>query len=83
MMIGLRLGVVLVLSVLPSLAAAADWPQWMGPGRDGVWPETGVIEAFPSSGAKIKWRAPVSLGYAGPAVVGERVFVFDYQRAGG
>lgn len=83
MMIGLRLGVVLVLSILPSLAAAADWPQWMGPGRDGVWPETGVIEAFPSSGAKIKWRAPVSLGYAGPAVVGERVFVFDYQRAGG
>src|SRR5258708_33432993 len=20
-----------------------DWPQWRGPNRDGVWPETGIL----------------------------------------
>ena len=32
---------------LPLLAAAAladDWPQWLGPQRDGVWRETGLAE---------------------------------------
>ena len=61
-----------------SLAFGEDWPQWMGPQRDGVWNETGILEKFPASGAKVKWRQPVSLGYAGPAVVGNQVFVFDY-----
>jgi outer membrane protein assembly factor BamB len=63
--------------------AAADWPQWMGPGRDGVWPETGIVEKLPATGPAVLWRAPVGLGYAGPAVVGGRVFVFDYQKSGG
>ena len=30
-----------------SFAAADDWPQWMGPGRDNVWRESGIIEKFP------------------------------------
>jgi outer membrane protein assembly factor BamB len=29
-------------------------------------------------GPKVVWRAPVANGYAGPAVVGERVFVMDF-----
>ena len=32
--------------------SAADWPQWMGPNRDGVWPETGIVEKFPEDGPK-------------------------------
>lgn len=55
-----------------------DWPQWMGPNRDGMWKETNTIDAFPASGAVIKWRTPVGLGYSGPAVVKDRVFVTDY-----
>jgi hypothetical protein len=67
----------LVLALAPA-AAAADWPQWMGPNRDGVWPETGIVEKLPPGGPKILWRAPVAGGYSGPAVVGDRVFVTDY-----
>lgn len=65
--------------ILPvSLAAAADWPQWLGPERDGVWREEGIVESFPEEGLKVKWRAPVGLGYSGPAVVGDRVYLMDY-----
>ena len=27
---------------------ATDWPQWRGPGRDGVWQEKGVVQKFES-----------------------------------
>lgn len=57
---------------------AADWPQWMGPNRDNVWREDGVLDAFPPDGPKVVWRVPVAGGYSGPAVSGGRVYVTDY-----
>ena len=71
------------LVALVSLSAAVcadDWPQWLGPQRDGVWRETGLIQKFPASGLKILWRKSVSEGYAGPAVANGKVFVTDWVR---
>lgn len=62
---------------------ADDWPQWLGPKRDGNWRETGIVETFPSEGPKRVWRTPLGSGYSGPAVVGERVYVLDRQVAQG
>lgn len=59
-------------------AAAEDWPQWMGPNRDNVWIETGVLERFPEGGPKVLWRQPLDGGYSGPAVADGRVFITDY-----
>ncbi len=50
----------------------------MGPGRDNVWRETGLLERFPAGGPKVLWRTPIKGGYAGPAVVGNRLYVTDY-----
>ncbi|HEY1191431.1 MAG TPA: PQQ-binding-like beta-propeller repeat protein [Gemmata sp.] len=74
------LAAVAVLALAP-VARADDWPQWMGPKRDNVWRETGIIEKFPAGGPKILWRTPVAGGYAGPAVAGGSVFVCDYVTA--
>ena len=68
---------------LVSALRADDWPQWLGPERDSVWRESGIVERFPARGLKVKWRVPVSLGYAGPAVSGGRVFVTDYVKRAG
>lgn len=62
---------------------ADDWPQWMGPQRDGVYRETGVIETIPARGLPVLWRVPIHGGYAGPAVAQGRVYVTDYQRSTG
>ncbi len=62
---------------------ADDWPQWLGPQRDGVWRETGIIERFPADGLKFVWRIPVGGGYSGPAVAGGRVYLMDRQLAKG
>jgi outer membrane protein assembly factor BamB len=73
--------VCLATLVLPSVIKADDWPQWLGPQRDGVWRESGLLEKFPERGPKVKWRVPVAGGYAGPAVADGRVFVADYVRS--
>ena len=61
---------------------ADDWPQWMGPGRDGVWRESGIVTTLPRDGAAIRWRAEVGGGYSGPAVADGRVYLMDYVRDG-
>lgn len=76
-------GMALATGMAVSVAVADDWPQWMGPQRDGVWRESGVVEAIPASGLPVKWRTPIGLGYAGPAVANGKVFVMDYVRQTG
>jgi len=72
--------VTLVVCVAP--VVADDWPQWLGPKRDSVWRETGIIDKFPEGGPKVLWRAKVSGGFTGPAVAAGKVYVADYLTDG-
>src|SRR5439155_20808290 len=75
----MRLTATLFFSVILTTAARADdWPQWMGPRRDNVWREKGILDAFPKDGPKVLWRAKVANGYSGPAVADGMVFVTDF-----
>ena len=74
--------ITLIVTVLAWIAGrsavrADDWPQWLGPKRDGVWRETGILEKFPKGGPKVLWRTPIGGGYSGPAVSGNRVYITD------
>jgi len=64
-------------------AAADDWPQWLGPQRDSVWREQGIVDRYPGNGPKVLWRAEVGLGYSGPAVAEGKVYVMDYLKTSG
>lgn len=68
---------------LLSTVQADDWPQWLGPKRDSVWRETGIVEVFPENKLPVKWRVPIAGGYSGPAVAGGKVFVTDFVKASG
>lgn len=67
----------LAVPLLASAVLADDWPQWLGPQRDGVWRETGLLEKIPAAGLKAKWRTPLGAGYAGPAIADGKVYVMD------
>src|SRR5437868_9137209 len=69
----------LCLIGLTAIARADDWPQWLGPKRDGVWREAGILTKFPEGGPKVLWRAEIGGGFSGPAVAEGRVFVMDRQ----
>ena len=55
-----------------------DWPQFLGPTRDGVYPVNDV--AWPAGGPKILWSADVGQGWAGPVVADGKLLV--YHRKG-
>ena len=71
------------LLCLAPVALADDWPQWLGPKRDGVWREPNIIEKLPEGGPKVLWRVPVGMGYSGPAVAGDRLYLMDRVLAKG
>src|SRR5687767_7692450 len=75
--------VLVLLTMITGALHADDWPQWLGPKRDAVWRETGIVEKLPADGLKYRWRMPVGGGYSGPAVARGRVYVMDRQLAQG
>ena len=77
----MRYCAVIFLLLMSNLGLADDWPQWMGPQRDNVWREEGIIEEFPANGPRILWRAEVAGGYSGLAVMNGSVYVTDYVTA--
>src|SRR5262249_60705780 len=55
------------------LGHAADWPQWLGPNRNGSSPEK-VLTTWPKDGPKLLWKVPGGDGYSSVAVVGNRAY---------
>jgi len=67
----------LALALTWASLQAADWPQFLGPDRDGTSKETGLLKKFPKSGPKILWEASLEEGFGGAAVSGDEVFIVD------
>ncbi len=67
----------LAVSMLTPPCMGEDWPQWMGAKRDNVWNISNPLQSIKPGSLKPIWTAPVAGGYAGPAVVGDRVYVTD------
>ena len=65
------------LLLLYGKVAAADWPQWRGPNRDGVWSESGILSSFPSTGLVLQWQAHTGFGYSSPIIAGGMLYLSD------
>jgi outer membrane protein assembly factor BamB len=62
--------------VFADLVRADDWPQFLGPRRDGVSGETGLLQSWPKEGPPRVWKRDIGAGYAGPVVQGDRLILF-------
>jgi outer membrane protein assembly factor BamB len=73
-----RLGSILLAAAgSATLAAGADWPQFMGPNGDGTSVEKGLLRAWPADGPKVLWTVAVGPGYGGAAIRDEKVYALD------
>lgn len=66
--------VLLVSLAAAGQAGADDWPNYRGPNRDGISPETGWRTSWPAEGPTILWKASVGTGFASMAVSDGRVY---------
>jgi outer membrane protein assembly factor BamB len=65
------------LSLMWTGTAAADWPQWLGPSRNGTTVQTVAAWNEPP---KVLWRQVVGTGFSSPVVSGDKVFMHTTVR---
>jgi len=61
----------LLLSLL-----AADWPQFLGSTRDGVYTGNDLAFSWAAAGPPVVWKKDLGEGFAGPIVAAGKVIVF-------
>ena len=69
----------LLVVVFAFAAAAEDWPQFLGPRKNGVSGETGLLEKWPTNGPPLLWEKAIGTGYGAPSVRGN-LFVFHHRQ---
>jgi outer membrane protein assembly factor BamB len=67
-----RIYTLAVALLCTATAAAGDWPQWLGPKRDGSSPDK--IEPWKDA-PKVLWKKAVGEGHSSPVVTDGRVFI--------
>jgi outer membrane protein assembly factor BamB len=68
-----------ILILISVAASGGDWPQFRGPDRNNISPETGLLKSWPPQGPKVLWKIPVCEGYAGAAIKDGRIYLNDYN----
>jgi outer membrane protein assembly factor BamB len=68
--------VLIAALVLGAQGPAPDWPEVLGPGRNGVYSGPALSEAWGASGPRVAWRRSIGQGLSGPIVVQNRLILF-------
>ncbi|MDB6125300.1 MAG: hypothetical protein JWQ71_4293 [Pedosphaera sp.] len=67
----------LLLSFASSLfateRAGEDWPQFLGPGANGMSVETGLLDKWSTNGPPLLWERKIGTGYGAPSVWGNQL----------
>ena len=74
------LGSAVIAIALGASAAAEDWPQYLGPARNGVYGGPALADAWGPQGPQVVWRMPVGQGFSGPVVAEGHVILFHRVR---
>ena len=73
-----------LIAVILMVAAGgsfADWPQYLGPDRNAVSTEKGLLRSWPENGPKVLWTISLGPGYGGAAVSEGKVYILDRVRS--
>src|SRR6185503_12108913 len=69
-----RFSLMLILAAATVSVSAENWPQWRGPGSQGISAEARVPTEW-SSSTNVAWKAELPSGHSSPIVWGDRIFV--------
>ncbi|MBL8826590.1 MAG: PQQ-like beta-propeller repeat protein [Planctomycetaceae bacterium] len=64
---------VVALSLIGSPVKGEDWPQFLGPLRNGISQEKNLLDAWPDGGLPEVWRVDGGIGMSGVVVAGGRL----------
>ena len=67
----------LIILITGSTGFAEDWFQYLGPNRNAVSAEKGIIRSWPEGGPEVLWTFPLGKGYGGPVLNKGMVYILD------
>ena len=70
------LGSAVIAIALGARAAAEDWPQYLGPERNGFYRGPALADTWGTEGPQVVWRMSVGQGFSGPVVAQGHVILF-------
>jgi outer membrane protein assembly factor BamB len=80
--IGARAAAGLLSLCIGWTATAADWPQFLGPNRDGIAADAkGLLRQWPEGGPKQLWTVEVGEGFGPAAIHGDAVLLLDREQS--
>jgi len=75
----------IILATISSQAAfgANDSPQWRGPNRAGIFPETQLLKEWPKDGPKLAWKVEgLGRGLSSLSIAGGKVLTMGGRKGG-
>jgi outer membrane protein assembly factor BamB len=66
----------LIAVALSAQSTVTDWPQYLGPDRNGVYRGPTLAETWGPNGPRVVWQKQVGQGFSGPVVADGRVILF-------
>ncbi|MFC2168431.1 PQQ-binding-like beta-propeller repeat protein [Acidobacteriota bacterium] len=67
----------LLAIILSSMIFANDWPQYLGPTRNAISSETGILKSWPAEGPEVMWTVPLGDGFGAPIISKGKVYILD------
>jgi outer membrane protein assembly factor BamB len=71
-----HLSTAFLIAGIASVAAAQDWPQFLGPTRNGTYSGTNLAATWPKEGPSTLWKKDVGPGFSGPVAGGGKLILF-------
>ncbi len=69
---------IVITFLLAGILSAEDWPQFLGPRRDGTY-QGKALPKWTAEGPKLLWKKNIGAGFAGPAVANGKLYLFHRQ----
>ncbi|MCC9609452.1 PQQ-binding-like beta-propeller repeat protein [Blastopirellula sp. JC732] len=66
----------LTIPLIAAVSRADEWPQILGPTRNGVAAGEKLADKWPEEGPPLAWKKSVGAGYAGPVIAQGQVILF-------
>ncbi|MGD9158506.1 MAG: PQQ-like beta-propeller repeat protein [Desulfobacteraceae bacterium] len=73
----LRIITIILIFLMTNSIFASDWSQYLGPDRNSVSNEKGLLRSWPAEGPKVLWTIPLGEGFGGAAVSEGKIYVYD------
>ena len=68
--------IVVYTLLLIQCSYSQETSEWRGPNRDGIYPDTNLLDKWPEKGPELLWKFDqLGLGYSSPVIMSDKIYI--------